>query len=188
MLKQALQRMHAIFSQSILTRGQSIQQRGGVLSVRLSDGLVKGSVKDNTKQLVTVYLDLKKWPNSPTLCSCSLRHNCEHAVACLIQLSGTPLVISAQDEKHLIETLPIALTAEWVERSTNHKTGLHLEADQDAQEFFVTLNNESNDYFAYELGILIEGESINLVPLLVQLLNKYSINALNNLQDHEKLA
>ncbi|CEK10201.1 DEAD/DEAH box helicase [Legionella hackeliae] len=86
MLKDALSRMANVFSPAVLMNGQEYQQKGYVLNIRLSDGLLKARVKGRSGQIYDVHLDLKSWPKNPAYCSCSYRINCKHAAASLFSL------------------------------------------------------------------------------------------------------
>ncbi|ARH00607.1 DEAD/DEAH box helicase [Legionella micdadei] len=86
MLKEALSRMASVFSPSVLMRGQEYQQKGYVLNIRLSEGLLKARVKGRSSQIYDVHLDLKKWPSIPARCSCPYSINCKHAAASLFSL------------------------------------------------------------------------------------------------------
>ncbi|WP_347251486.1 DEAD/DEAH box helicase [Legionella sp.] len=86
MLKEALSRMANVFSPSVLMRGQEYQQKGYVLNIRLSEGLLKARVKGRSSQIYDVHLDLKNWPSTPARCSCPYTINCKHAAASLFSL------------------------------------------------------------------------------------------------------
>jgi len=54
--------------------------------------------------------------------------------------------------------------------------------------WFSDLNNTGYDFFSYQLGIQIDGESINIVPLIVNLINQHgSIQELEELPDNQKI-
>ncbi|KTC85358.1 MULTISPECIES: DEAD/DEAH box helicase [Legionella] len=86
MLKEALSRMADVFLPTVLMRGQEYQQKGFVLNIRLSDGLLKARVKGRSSQIYDVHIDLKTWPANPARCSCAYSLNCKHAVASLFAL------------------------------------------------------------------------------------------------------
>ncbi|KTC95712.1 DEAD/DEAH box helicase [Legionella erythra] len=86
MLKDALSRMADVFLPSVLMHGQDYQQRGFVLNIRLSDGLLKARVKGRSHQIYDVHIDLKAWPAKPAHCTCSYAANCKHAAASLLAL------------------------------------------------------------------------------------------------------
>jgi SNF2 family DNA or RNA helicase len=86
MLKEALSQMAHVFLPAVLMRGQEYQQKGHVLNVRLSEGLLKARVKGHASQIYDVHIDLKIWPKKPAQCSCPYQVNCKHAVASLLYI------------------------------------------------------------------------------------------------------
>ncbi len=86
MLKEALSRMADVFLPAVLMRGQEYQQKGYVLNIRLSDGLLKARVKGNSSRIYDVHIDLKSWPATVARCSCPYSINCKHAAASLFAL------------------------------------------------------------------------------------------------------
>ena len=86
MLKEALSRMADVFLPAVLMRGQDYQQKGYVLNIRLSDGLLKARVKGHSSQIYDVHIDLKAWPAKAARCSCPYSLNCKHAAASLFAL------------------------------------------------------------------------------------------------------
>ncbi|MBA2652868.1 MAG: DEAD/DEAH box helicase family protein [Tatlockia sp.] len=86
MLKEALSRMADVFFPAVLMQGQEYQQKGFVLNIRLSDGLLKARVKGRSSQIYDVHIDLKSWPTIPSRCSCQYGNNCKHAAASLFAL------------------------------------------------------------------------------------------------------
>lgn len=88
MLKEAFSQLVCVFSPTVLSRGQNLQRKGHVLNVRLSDGLIKARVKGDIGQIYDVYIDLRIWPKKSSHCGCEGGNNCEHAVACLLELQA----------------------------------------------------------------------------------------------------
>jgi ERCC4-related helicase len=86
MLHEALSKMPDAFGSKILLRGQEYFLSGRVLSIRLSDGLLRGRVKGNTSLIYDIHMDLKSWPGVASRCSCPYQFNCKHAAACLLAL------------------------------------------------------------------------------------------------------
>ncbi|CDZ78789.1 ATP-dependent helicase HepA [Legionella massiliensis] len=86
MLKEALSRMADVFLPNVLMHGQEYQQKGYVLNIRLSDGLLKARVKGRSSQIYDVHIDLKSWPGAASRCTCQSRMNCKHAAASLFAL------------------------------------------------------------------------------------------------------
>src|SRR3990167_8174553 len=88
MLKRALSHMTEVFSTNVLAQGQVYCKQGHVLTLRLSDGLLKARVMGHSNQIYDVYLDFKVWPKRLAQCSCSMGRNCKHVVACLLALQA----------------------------------------------------------------------------------------------------
>lgn len=86
MLNEAISKMPEAFESNVLLRGQEYFQKGQVLNIRLSEGLLKGRVKGSSSQIYDVHMDLKIWPAKPAHCTCNKPTNCKHAAACLFAL------------------------------------------------------------------------------------------------------
>jgi len=86
MLKDALTRMADVFLPSVLLNGKDYQQKGYVLNIRLSDGLLKARVKGRQGHIYDVHINLKDWPALPARCTCAYSVNCKHAAASLFTL------------------------------------------------------------------------------------------------------
>jgi len=100
MLKDALSRMAVVFSPIVLMQGQEYQQKGYVLSTRLSDGLLKARVKGRSGRIYDVHVDLKSWPGKAAHCSCQSGLNCKHTAASLFALQAKEdLFIPAPDNQ-----------------------------------------------------------------------------------------
>lgn len=173
MLRAVLLRMVNVFPAAVLARGQEYQRNGQVLNVRLSDGLLKGRVKGSSSQLYDIHIDLKNWPESPSRCSCQYRTNCKHAAACLYEL---------QSKEH-----PQALSK--VQKNEWHMGGGHPLGQEvihaDDVEWYSEVNESNNDFFSYQLGILIDNKTVSIVPLVVDLINRLDHETLEHLPDHK---
>nr|WP_241480423.1 SWIM zinc finger family protein [Legionella norrlandica] len=86
MLNEAISRMPEVFEAKILLRGEEYFQKGQVLNIRLSEGLLKGRVKGSSSHIYDIHMDLKLWPSKPSRCTCPYQYNCKHAAACLFAL------------------------------------------------------------------------------------------------------
>lgn len=86
MLNEALSKMPEVFEAKLLLRGQEYFEKGHVLNIRFSDGLLKGRVKGSSSQIYDVHMDLKAWPKKLAHCTCPYQFNCKHAAACLFAL------------------------------------------------------------------------------------------------------
>lgn len=103
MLKDALSQMTKVFSPAKLMEGRAYQQRGYVLNVRLSDGLIKARIKSQLSQIFDVHIDLKIWPKQPARCSCQ-QSNCAHAVASLLAMQHRENMPSSMLEEPLFSS------------------------------------------------------------------------------------
>lgn len=163
MLKTALLRMTNEFPKNILIQGQAYQREGHVLNIRLSEGLLKARVKGGTNQIYNVHIDLKTWPGSASRCSCAIRVSCQHAAACLFDLQ-------AKENLPLSESLNDKTLDEWWTRSVN----LIPDEEIDAEDFewYSELQEKGHDFFAYQLGIMVDGKAVSIVPLVVDLIKR----------------
>lgn len=174
MLKSALLRMVDVFPAAVLLRGQEYQKKGSVLNVRLSDGLLKARIKGSSSQIYDVHMDLKAWPGIPSRCSCTYRTSCKHAAACLFELEArangpTPSLASTNKNQWFTEsTYPVV--AEEV---------IHA----DDAEWYSDISDDGHDFFAYQLGILVDGKQVSIVPLVVDLLTRIDYDTLDYLPD-----
>ncbi|WP_454785180.1 DEAD/DEAH box helicase [Legionella sp. WA2024007413] len=55
----------------------------------------------------------------------------------------------------------------------------------DDVEWYSDLNENTTDFFSYQLGILVEGKPVSIVPLVADLIHRYSGNDLDNLPDNQ---
>lgn len=56
-----------------------------------------------------------------------------------------------------------------------------ISADQ--VEWYSDLQESTTDFFSYQLGILVEGKQVSIVPLIADLIQRYSGNSLDNIPD-----
>ena len=171
MLKAALQRMEHIFSSLALMKGQDYQARGNVLSVRLSDGLLKGRVKGHSNQIYDVHLDLRAWPETPARCNCADKVNCEHAVACLVAFDsrdGQP-----KDGTNALKA------ADLLRNQASSEEVIH----GDQVEWYSDISETQHLFFSYQLGILIDGQQVSIVPLVADLIARLDKTNLDKLPD-----
>ena len=184
MLKAALLRMIEVFPVVVLKRGQDYATRGHVLNIRLSDGLLKGRVKGNEGQIYDVHIDLRSWPATPSRCACSSRSSCEHAVACLF----------AMQAKENIPGIPFqGLQNNASQQITDQKDTWRMNATDFMQEeilnaddlvWYSDLHERGHDFFAYQLGILVDGENVSIVPLVADLINRWDKTTLEELPNN----
>jgi len=55
-------------------------------------------------------------------------------------------------------------------------------------EWFSEISEKGQDFFSYQLGILIEGKPVSIVPLITNLINKYNRQSLEELSDEHMVA
>jgi SNF2 family DNA or RNA helicase len=177
MLKTALLRMVDVFPAVELMRGKDYAQKGHVLNIRLSDGLLKGRVKGLEGRIYDVHIDLKEWPKVPSRCNCSDSLSCRHAVACFVAL---------QIREHItdIPSLPdlnnnqapnLSQTVSFFKQ----KEIIHA----DDLEWYSDLYERGHDFFAYQLGILIDGKPVSVVSLVADLITRWDHVTLERLPD-----
>lgn len=172
MLKCALLQMEHIFPKSVLLYGQDYHMQGHVLTLRLSDGLIRGRVKGSKGHIYDMYLDLKTWPKVPSRCSCQEK-NCKHAVACLIALQ----------DKESLGVYPGVAT----QRFDTSMMQPEL-IDGDTLEWYSSSDAQGNAFFSYQLGILVDGESISIVPWVLEFIKRFDLRALDALPDDRVLS
>lgn len=166
MLRETLVLMFDTLPALVLAQGQEYQKKGYVLNSRLSQGLLKARVKGESNQLYDVYIDLMAWPKKASRCSCQ-KLNCEHAVASLLALEAekmsSPVFAQTNLEPPLEDFVPKPLA--------------QVDEDEviDAKDltWVSTLKEQGAEYFSYQLGILHEGEVISILPLVIDLINRF---------------
>ena len=157
MLKSAILVMTSVFPPLILERGNEYQKKGHVLNVRLSDGLLKARVKGSTSQIYDVHIDLKVWPKFKARCNCKYSINCKHAAASLFELEA---------REHGTKDAP--QSSNNYESYSVHKDLYNEEIlNADDVEWYSDINSSTNDFFSYQLGILIDDITVSIVPLVV---------------------
>lgn len=164
MWKTALSRLSSQFSSAILKKAYNLLHEGQVLNVRFSDGLLRARVKDET-HIYNIYIDLKSWPEKLGRCGC-LVPNCEHVAASILSLDPEENKLMSPDTSG-------------IKVSKNEKI---LKAKD--LEWYSELKNEQHDFFGYQLGILINNKPVNIVPLVVQLLERWNAKTLDALNDN----
>ncbi len=177
MLKSALRKMVNVFPATVLSRGQEYQNKGHVLSVRLSDGLLKARIKGSSSQIYDVHIDLKTWPERPARCSCQYRINCKHAAACLFELEAK--------ENPSSNATPFKSNNnnEW--RTDNTYSVSEQVIDADEVEWYSEIDGGGHDFFSYQLGILVDNKSVSIVPLVVNLISRIDHDNLESLPDNK---
>lgn len=185
MLQQALSRLLDVFSETMLDQAIKTVKQELILSIRLSDGLLHARVKGQASysSLFDVYLDLKNWPKMPGRCSCEGKFNCVHVAASLLALrlryTGQQVLKGdARFEKWMTQA----------ESSYAHVQPSLAPADlleADSAEWYSEIHQAEQGFFNYELGIIVEGQPVSLVPLLIDLLNQHSPSVWADLPDEK---
>lgn len=170
--------MQEVFPEAILSRGLAYQKKGHVLSVRLSDGLLKARIKGSTSQIYDLHIDLKQWPTIPSRCSCTYHTHCKHAAACLLELAD-------RSEQGL--ALPAVKRNDWFPDTVYQPTVEEEVIEADSLEWYSEVTEGHHDFFSYELGILIEGKPVSIVPLVVDLLRTVQLESLERFADEKRL-
>jgi len=161
------------FPITVLVSGQDYFAKGHVLNIWLSDGLLKARVKGSAGQIYNVHIDLKIWPGNPSRCSCKYHISCKHAAACLLALQAR-------------ENLSVVMPPPEIKAPTI-KPNLVADEILNADDFvwYSDLQEGGHDFFAYQLGIVIEGKSVSIVPLVVNLIRTLDNRSLENLPDNK---
>ena len=166
MLKAVLKRMNLGFSPVALMKGRDYQVRGHVLSVRLSDGLLKARVKGSSNQIYDVHIDLRGWPQNPARCGCAERLNCKHAVASLYAFdAGDSQLVPGR-----VSELPVPSVQEEILQGSD-------------VEWYSDITESQHLFFSYQLGILVDGQPVSIVPLVADLITRLDKASLDKLPD-----
>lgn len=162
MLKAALLKMEQEFPPNAIKDGYQYFASGNVLSVKLSDGLLLARVKGASGRIYNVHMDFKNWPSQRERCDCAQRLKCKHVVACFfaLQQKANLKVLKVHD----IEVEPIS-----PKFSISASDEVILVDDV---EWYSEYISPRNDFFGYKLGILINGEKINILPFVLHYLHK----------------
>ena len=178
MLKSALLQLAQHYSPNELKQGQIYYQHGHVLTIRLSDGLLRGRVKGTQGQIYDVHVDLRFWPQQPSRCSCSIQQDCHHAVACF-------LALQAKENLNIIPTLEVIPEPLPMLRAKDIPPEDLFEADEFSWFSEVDSVATNSSFFAYQLGILIDDKPVSIVPLVVDLLRQNPGEKIEELPDEQ---
>ena len=169
MLKTAISRMAVAAPKSVLRRGQHHHECGDVLTFRLSDGLLRARVKGDTHQIFDVYMDLRSFPASAARCNCERKINCEHAAAALLALHARETGVDLPNSKSQVSN-PLFETV----------------IKEDDVTWYSHSRASGHDFFAYQLGILIDKQQVSIVPLVADLLEQFGSESLDRRSDTER--
>lgn len=172
MLKSAISRMSRAVSNPVLLRGQNHHQAGDVLTFRLSDGLLRARVKGQSHQIYDVYMDLKRFPEAVSRCGCERKSNCEHAVAALLALHGRE---TGEDKPKQAAVV-----------SSTFSPLYETVIKEEDVKWYSQSRSEGHDFFAYQLGILIDKQPVSIVPLVADLLEQFDAESFEKREDAER--
>ena len=178
MLKAALKRLNQEFPQRTFAQGQTYFQHGHVLTIRLSDGLLRGRVKGSLGQIYDIHIDLRTWPKSPARCNCAEQTNCKHAVACFFALQAKENLAIIPAPPLVVEPLFTVATV-----PSAHDEVVYV----DDFSWYSELETRGHDFFGYQLGILIGDKPISIVPLVVDLLRRLDPKQIDSLSDDKEM-
>ncbi len=178
MLKSALSQLQKEFSPKAFLNGQTYFQQGHVLTIRLSDGLLRGRVKGSMGQIYDVHIDLRIWPKDSARCACTAHINCKHAVACFFALQ-------AKENLSIVPLapMPIEPVKQPLMMPQFQEDVVHI----DDFSWYSELETRGHDFFAYQLGILIDDKPISIVPLVVDVLRRLDTKHIENLPDDKEM-
>lgn len=180
MLEATVERAYKLFSPSILREAEANQRVGGVLQVRFSDGLVKARVKSKSNQIHHLHFDLRSWPKIPSRCTCEKVKNCAHAVAALLELKLSRDTAGSANAAAKPNALPMNKPDVFL-GSTPHGFDIeHL-------NWYSNMEPLDKGMFGYELGILVDGKKISILPLLLSFLSQLDGMNLDDLSDEQPL-
>ena len=176
MLKAALSKIEKEFTSESINNGHKYYNRGHVLNIRMSEGLLRGRVKGSSGQIYNVHIDLKTWPKSEVRCDCRA-NRCKHAVACFLSLQDKEkltIIKPSYDAKidSVAEEEPVVLP---------HDEVIHA----DSLTWYSDHTVQGNNFFAYQLGIIIEDKPISIVPLVVSLLKRLDRTQLESIPENK---
>ncbi|MFA6302285.1 MAG: SNF2-related protein [Legionella sp.] len=77
--------------------------------------------------------------------------------------------------------LPNLKAKEWIIKFASSLYQEVVHADE--LEWFSEVEESTNDFFSYQLGILVEGRQVSIVPLVADLIQRYKGNDLDNIPD-----
>lgn len=178
MLKSALSRINHEFPAKTIQNGQFYFQKGHVLTIRLSDGLLRGRVKGSLGQIYDIYIDLRVWPAQPAQCTCAEGRNCKHIVACFFALQA----------KENLDVIPMAATVHSPISSKKIPDEIGDEIiSADQLSWYSQVEETEQSFFSYQLGIVVDGQPISIVPLVVELLRTQERQAIEDLPDDKQM-
>ncbi|MCE3043402.1 DEAD/DEAH box helicase [Legionella sp. 16cNR16C] len=105
--------------------------------------------------------------------------NCEQA----LEISN--ILVHFQSEQDLgrlfTQVIPLLKSKGWTVEFRHFVYEELVSADD--VEWYSELQESGEDFFSYQLGILVEGKSVNIVPLVVELISGLNLSELENIPD-----
>ena len=175
MLKAALLKMEHEFAPNVIKEGYQYFARKEVLSVKLSEGLLLARVKGSSGRIYNIHIDFKVWPAQRERCDCLMHYKCKHAAACFFALQEKAnlkvLKLDYIDVEPVIKPVQISPEDEILPFAD--------------VEWFSEYSLTKNDFFGYKLGILINDEKINILPLVVHYLQQFDSSDMSTTPDDQ---
>ena len=101
---------------------------------------------------------------------------------CFVFINAT---VPADLEPFYARSLPYLKSQGW---QVEFKSSLYQEVvSADDVEWFSDIQESTTDFFSYQLGILVEGRPVSIVPLVAELIQRYSGNDLDGLPDEQRV-
>ena len=162
MLKAALLKMEQEFSPAVMKAGYQYYVRGDVLNVKLSEGLLRARVKGSSGHIYNIHLDFKTWPSVRERCDCSQRVKCKHTAACFFAIQERAKLKIVKQQLPIEKKPPITT-------QVMPDDDIFQAVDLD---WYSDYSNQKNDFFGYQLGIVIDGSPVNILPIVVHYLQQ----------------
>lgn len=177
MLKAALLKMEQEFPTSVVKDGYQYFARGDVLSVKLSEGLLLARVKGSTGRIYNVHVDFKTWPVNRERCDCSQRFKCKHTVACFFALQQ-------KANLKVLKTNHLEVVPKVKEMQVSIEDEILAAAEVEWYSEYIATKN---DFFGYNLGILVNEQKINILPLVVHYLRQFDSRDIDITPDNKQI-
>lgn len=175
MLKAALSKMEHEFTSDVVKSGYQYFARGDVLSVKLSEGLLRARVKGSSGHIYNIHLDFKTWPQVRERCDCAQRSKCKHTVACFFAIQERAKLAIIKP-KHPIEKKP------QINAQVMPDDEILFAEDMN---WYSEYSDEKRDFFGYQLGILIKDKQVNILPTVVHYLQQMERSDLEFIPDNK---
>lgn len=186
MLKAALLKIEREFPASAIQSGYQYFVLGNVLSVKLSEGLLLGRVKGQSGRIYNVHVDLKSWPSVRERCDCQQKYKCKHTVACFLSLQSRanltiikpnmPVVKSKNQDEQIMPDDEV-ISADNVTWYSDYVENSNVSRKEDVESLSI------KGHLGYQLGIIVDGKPVSILPLIVHYLQKLDSQNLDSIAD-----